>query len=480
MKKTVLLYNAIQTAYANPDNSPSFSLMALSAYLKQKGYEVELLLNSFSDSHLKRILEDCLAVGFSLYTGGTRDAFEMASRIKSLCPEIPLIWGGYHPTLEPEQCLENIYVDYVIRGQGEHALEELLNYFEDPARNRLEFIGGLSYKKNSEIFHNETRKSSNINDFPSFDYSLYGHVFENVSEATYIASRGCPFSCKFCCSSSFNRNNGMKFYQLTLDRVFSDLEFLISKYKLKKINFFDDNFFIDPKRIRKFIDGYKKRNFKFQWTAYGRCQFFANIEDELAKELKEIGLERVYFGVESGSQRILNMINKQMKVEDVLLALKKIDKHGILGDFTFINGFPNEKVADVFRSLGLRNRIKEISPKSSVRFFVFTPLPGTEMLETCVDFGYKKPEKIAEWQSYEYHSFSAPWLSRGYRSFVNSISWAAQFCEIDPKSGGNALSKFILNFLAKDAEFRFRHKIFFLSPEFGIINSLYRKKLLHG
>jgi len=283
MKKKILLYNAIQTAYANPDNSPSFSLMALSAYLKQKGYKVELLLNSRSDSQLKIALEDCLAVGFSLYTGGSRDAFKIASRIKTLSPEISLIWGGYHPTLETNQCLENEHIEYVIRGQGEHTLEELLKHFENPIGNPLESIKGLSYKKNREIFHNETRESSNINEFPSFDYSLYGHVFKKASEATYITSRGCPFSCKFCCSSSFNRNHGMKFYQLSLDRVFTDLEFLISEYGLKKINFFDDNFFIEPDRIRQFIAEYKERKFSFQWTAYGRCHFFANIEDKLVK-----------------------------------------------------------------------------------------------------------------------------------------------------------------------------------------------------
>ena len=470
----------MQTAYANSDNSPSFSLMALSAYLKQKGYQAELLLNNCSDTELKNTLKDCLAVGFSLYTGGTRDAFKIASRIRSFSPELPLIWGGYHPTLEADQCLQSDYIDYVIRGQGEITLLELLKNFEKPDENLLESVKGLSYKKNGEISHNETRESSNINGFPSFDYGLYGHVFKNASEATYITSRGCPFSCKFCCSSSFNRNHGMKFYQLSLDRVFSDLEFLISTYNLEKINFFDDNFFIESGRIRKFVEGYKKRGFNFQWTAYGRCRFFANAEDDLIRKLKETGLERIFFGVESGSQMILNMVNKQMKTDDVLLALRKITQFGILGDFTFINGFPNEKVLDVFKSLGLRNKIKKISPKSSVRFFVFTPLPGTEMLETCEKLGYKKPEGVRDWKSYEYHSFKAPWLSRSYQSFVNSISWAAQFSELDPSIGTNILSKLVFKFLAKDADFRFKHKIFFLSPEFKIINTIYRRKIIRG
>jgi radical SAM superfamily enzyme YgiQ (UPF0313 family) len=169
-KNKVLLYNAIQTAYANSDNSPSFSLMALSSYLKKKGYEVELLLNKYSDSELKNALDDCLAIGFSLYTGGSRNAFNMASRIRKISPEIPLVWGGYHPTLEAEQCLKNKYIDYVIRGQGELTFRELLSHFRNPDAMPLASIRGLSFKQNEKIFQNETRESANINEFPSYDF----------------------------------------------------------------------------------------------------------------------------------------------------------------------------------------------------------------------------------------------------------------------------------------------------------------------
>ena len=393
MAKKVLLYNAIQTAYANSDNSPSFSLMALSAYLKEKKYEVELLLNSYSDIELENALKDSLAVGFSLYTGGSKNACRMASRIKAMNTEIPLVWGGYHPTLETEQCLKNRHVDCVIRGQGEIAFEELLKHLENPAGNPIEEIKGLSYWKNKKICHNELRESADINEFPRFDYGLYGHVYKKTSVISYISSRGCPYACKFCCSASFNRDHGMRFYQLSLERVFSDLEFLVNTHNPKEIRFLDDNFFIDPERIKGFIEGYKKRNFDFQWTAFGRCQFFANAADEIVEKLGEINLKKVFFGVESGSQRILDMVNKQMKKEDVLLALNRIVRHGILADFSFINGFPNEKKSDVLESLELRNRIKKISPKSSITFFVYTWLPGTETLKECVKLGYKKRKR---------------------------------------------------------------------------------------
>jgi radical SAM superfamily enzyme YgiQ (UPF0313 family) len=472
-----LLYNAIQTGYADADNSPSFSLMALSAFLKGKGYQVELLFNRYSDTELENALEGCLAVGFSLYTGGSKNAFKIATRIKNISPEMPLIWGGYHPTLEADQCLENPLIKYVIRGQGELIFEELLDHLKNPEEKPLPAIKGLSFKKNGKNYHNEIRIATDINEFPRFDYSLYDHVFKDMTELTYITSRGCPFVCKFCCSANFNRNHGMRFYQLSLDRIMEDLEFLISRYHPQKINFMDDNFFVDQTKIDGFIEEYKKRGFKFRWTAYGRCSFFAKATDESIRGLKEIGLEKVFFGVESGSQRILDMVNKKIKISDVLMSLEKINKYSILGDFTFINGFPNEDKSDVYKSIALRNTIKQISPKSSVRFFVYTPMPGTETMEECVPFGYKKPERLEDWESYEYHSFRAPWLSASYQNFVNNISWAALFSEIDPKTAPNPLLKIIFWLIANDAELSFKYRSFGFAPEFKIINYLYRRKL---
>lgn len=477
-KKKVLLYNGVQTAFASSDYSPSFSLMALSAYLKEKGYQVELLRNDFTDEELKNALDGCLAIGISLYSGGSKDTFRMVDRVRQLDPDVLIVWGGYHPTLEAQQSLKNPRVKYVIRGQGERVFEELLDYFQNPDSHSLESIKGLSYRVNDyKIQHNEVRPASNINEYPSFDYGLYDHVFKTAPAITYIASRGCPFACKFCCSANFNRNHGMKYYELTLDRVFSDLDFLVEKYNPKEINFLDDNFFINPQRIKDFIHRFREKKYKFRWTAFGRCQFFANAEEEMVKDLGEIGLYRVYFGVESGSQRILDMVNKMMKVEDVTKALKKINRNGILGDFTFINGFPYEEKSDVLKSLDLWNRIKTISPKSSIRFFCFTPLPGTEMLDKAVELGYKKPGKLKDWESYEYHSFRAPWLSRSYQNFVNNIAWGAMFLESEAPVGSGLLTRLIFKFLSKDADFRFRHRFFRLAPELRLINFLYRKKL---
>jgi hypothetical protein len=101
-------------------------------------------------------------------------------------------------------------------------------------------------------------------------------------------------------------------------------------------------------------------------------------------------------------------------------------------------------------------------------------------MDTCVSLGYKKPKKVADWQSYEYHSFKAPWLSKRYQHFINNISWAALFSEINPNLGGNVFSKSVFKFLSKDAEFRFQHKMFRFAPEFGIVNNIYRRKLSSG
>ena len=170
------------------------------------------------------------------------------------------------------------------------------------------------------------------------------------------------------------------------------------------------------------------------------------------------------------------MVNKKIKLSDVTTTVEKVQKHELLGDFTFINGFPNEQKSEVLESVALRNHIKKVSPKSTIRFFVFTPLPGTELLEECLPLGYEKPNRIEDWKSYEYHSFKAPWLSEEYQKFVNTISWASLFADLDPKANEDKpLLQIIFKILGEDAELRFKHNFFEIAPEFEIINRFYRK-----
>ncbi|OGD54408.1 hypothetical protein A3J78_00090 [Candidatus Beckwithbacteria bacterium RBG_13_35_6] len=477
VKNKVFLYNGISSAYADTDFSPSFSLMALSAFLKQKNYKVTLLLNRFSNNKLRLLLKNCLGVAFSVYTGnGILYSLNMAKRIKEIYPHMPIIWGGYHPTLEPEQTIKHKLIDYVIRGQGEFTLAEVLFFLNDKHKNKLESIDGLTYKMKGNILHNKPRKIMDINKLSRYDYGLYNHVYKKHSSIGYLTSRGCPFNCKFCCSAAFNSTGGARYMQYSMERIVKDIKALIRNYKPAAIDFLDDNFFVNQKRIRSFVKAYKDNSFNFNWTAYARCDTFSGFDDKLVDDLQKINLVKIFFGVESGSQRILDMVDKRITIRQVLKSVDKIGKLNILSDFTFINGFPQEKWSDVIKSLKLRNKIVSILPKASVRFFTFVPLPGTEMLKKCQRLGYQKPKKLTGWTFFEYHSFIGSWLKPVYQRLVTNISWAAFFDTFEEKSQ-NILIKILFKILKIDAKLRFKLYFFSLAPEFQIINKIYRLKL---
>jgi len=476
MKNKVLLYHGISTAYADTDRSPSFSLMALSAYLKKKNYQVGLLLNKYSDQQLKLNLKNCLAVGFSVYTGnGILSSLNMARRIRKINPKIPLIWGGYHPTLEPEQTIKSKYIDFVIRGQGETTLEQLLDYFKNKQKS-LKQIKGLTYKINQKIYHNQPAKPIDINHLPRLDYRLYHHVYHQSQSVGMITSRGCPFNCKFCCSAAFNRSEGLRYFQLSIDRIIGDIKYLLKQYSPDSIEFLDDNFFTSKKRVELFVKAYLENKFTFSWTAYARCDTFSRFDDILVKNLKKINLKKVFFGVESGSAKILTMVDKKITIGQVLASVRKISRQQILGDFTFINGFPKERKADVLKSLRLRKKIKSILPQATVRFFTYVPLPATETLKDCLSLGYQKPDKLTGWAWHEYHSFAGPWLKPAHKRLVNNIAWLALFDTID-LSLVDFLTRIIFKLLQIDSRFRFKTNFFNFMFEFETINKIYRRKL---
>lgn len=480
-KGRILLYNAVGGTFADSDRSPSLSLMALSAYLKEKGYECLLLGNRLSDEELRLLLADCLAVGFSVYTGNGIDyALRMAKRVRSLSPGMPIVWGGCHPTLEPEQALQSDCVDYVVRGEGEKTLVELLEYLAHTTEGDLSAIEGLSFRRGDEVLHNGGRTPSRISEFPRYDFELFDDVLKGSTSVPYVAGRGCPFDCRYCCAAAFHRvSGGKKYDRYNIERIFDDLEAITRLYPGKTIDFWDDTFFSSENSIARFIDTYESRGLSFKWTAYVRCDLFSTLDSEVLQGMKRIHLQTLFFGVESGSQRILDMVRKKMRIDQVTTAAQLAGEAGLPADYTFINGFPNETIGDVRDSLRLRNYIRRVNPKATVRFFSYTPLPRTELIEDCEKLGYKKPVTLDGWANYEFHSFRADWLSWHYNAMVNSIAWASFFDVMELPAGASWPMRFACLFLKWSGRLRLRLAWFRFAPEFWMVNYLYRRKSAH-
>lgn len=475
MKKLVLLYNGIHSIVADTDHPCSLSLMALSAYLKDRGVVCRIIDFNTDDTKLRLLLNETLAVGMSVYTGaGIMASLAFAARIRRLAPSVPMVWGGVHPTMEAEQTLANPLVDYVVRGEGEITFAELLQSLKDGIPEHLRSIQGLSFKENGRPIHNPPRTASDINSFPMLDYELYNQDCFPDGFIPYISSRGCPYKCRFCCSAAMNRTHGKRFMQLEISRVADDLDRLVRRYSPRGIYFLDDSFLINQARIKQVIEIFKARRYSFEWYALSRCDVFAKLDDKLLSGLKEVRVKKLFFGVESGSPRILNYIDKQIRREDVIATITNLARHDMAADFSFMNGFPGETRADVYESLRLRREIKRISPASTASFFVYTPQPGTDLYTECVTrHGLARKITLESWaDGHEYHTSRPPWLPFTHRNLINVISWAS-FFDIIGIHSSIPLSypgRIVLKLLRFESRIRLRYLILCFGIEYLLLN----------
>jgi hypothetical protein len=263
---------------------------------------------------------------------------------------------------------------------------------------------------------------------------------------------------------------------LSLENIFNHLDLLIARYHPEIVEFLDDDFLSNVTIVKQFIDGYRRRGYTFSWLARSRCDFIARLDEKVVADLRSIGLLKLDFGVESGSQRILDLLRKRLKLEDVMEAVRKVARNDIRTFCSFINGVPGEHLCEVSESIALRNEIKRVSPRSKVEFYVLTPLPGTEILSDCAATGFSMPETMGEYIDFQQHQFKAPWLSRKHQQIVTAITWASFADAYDPPPK-SALWFRVLFAIAKwDANLRFKHNAFGFAPEFLLADKLYEKK----
>ncbi|MBU3957242.1 B12-binding domain-containing radical SAM protein [Patescibacteria group bacterium] len=480
-KNKILLYNSINrpvfASHSHPDPI-NLGLLALSSVLKKNGYQVKLIPNIDSKKtleYLKKELKGTLLVGVSCMTGDPiNNGIKFSRAVKLIDPKIPICWGGFHPTLDYENTIKNEFVDYVIRGQGENVILELVKSIENN-KSKLSEIKGLVYKKKDKIKVNCLREIEPIDNFPFFDYELYYDCYkiEPVDEIIYCSSRGCPFECTFCSVSTFYHRRYL-FY--SKERFFQDTDKIVKRYNPKSIFFWDDNFFTSPQRSKEFLKNYLKNGYHFKWYAFARCDLFSKEDKDFLRLLKKCNCVRLLFGAESGSKRILKYIKKHIEIEDIINSCKNVSKYGIVPDYTFISGFPTETLDDLAKTLKIIKKIIKINKNSGVRLFSFNISPGIPILADCLKLGITYPKSLEEWAKFEYHSFIAPWISKKHREMVKILVWITSFASLSTApTHRNLIINMLLKLIHKDAYFRLTRDFYFLAFEWKLLYFFYKR-----
>lgn len=397
------------------------------------------------EQKFRRLIEnEPLCVGITSMTGEQIHNGLFASKIvKEYNKEIPVIWGGIHPTLLPEQTLENEYVDVIVRGEGEKTFQELVDALA--SKSPLKGIKGISFKEDGRFRHNEERDYQNLNELPDLPYHLVNMEFyvntmllggNQVRLLHLESSRGCPHRCGFCYNNSFNKQT---WRSLNSEKTVERLEKLINLLpNITAVHFQDDNFFVSKKRVEEICKILIEKDIDITWRTTCRIEYFDRFDDSFIDLLESSGCKMLYFGIESGSNRILKFINKDITKEQVIAINKRLAKTNIFPRYSFMSAFPTETIYEVKETIALLQRLVKDNKNAHVASILcYTPFPGTELYESCIKYGLIPPRKLEDWTAFNYSNLHAPWLAAKEKKNLETLSFLGWF--LDGRSGDEYL-----------------------------------------
>lgn len=379
----------------------------------------------------KELRKDTLCVCVTALTGEMINNALEISRFVKRNSKAPVVWGGVHPTILPEQTLRSKYIDILVIGEGEQTLYELVKALR--SNRPLDEIPGLAYKKDGEIKVNQTRPLLNLDDVPDPPYHLvnvedYLVKFEGRNMIALETSRGCPYRCTFCYSTSFGFRK--KWRPLSVDKTLERIRSVKEKFNVDGIEIIDDNFFVAANRARAILTRIVEEKLDVFLNINGRINDILRLDGGNLDLLERSNVKRLAVGVESGSQRILDMIRKDVTIREVLDFKDKIDKTRIPPYYNFVGGFPTETEADLRLSAEIMPRLLRGNKRAKVSIFhCFRPLPGTELMDVCVERGLEKPRCLEEWGRYSMLYIEHPWITNRLRKKIKMMNFVSLFLD---------------------------------------------------
>ena len=350
------------------DSSSSYmplGIAYIAAVLRDFGHRVTCIDSGCynEESILNKIEKnDTEIVGISFLTAYFLKAKKLGKHIKKSYPNIPIVVGGPHPSILPLEMIKEDWVDFVVIGEGEKTMLDLIEGLEK--NGNLHQVDGLVFKQNGHVIKNKPRKPiENLDNipFPARDlldienYLYCAPEFPLPAPSLHIATgRGCPFRCIFCkpCEDILF---GKKHRKRSIDNIIEEIKHLVEKYNIRGLNIADD--MIEKRYLEELCDRIMKENLHKKLSI--RVQNRADLLDEtLVKKLKKSGCCTISIGLESGSQKILDFLRKDIKVEKIEDAIKMCKKVGVMVAVGVMIGTPTETIEDLRKTVNFIKRNK--------------------------------------------------------------------------------------------------------------------------
>lgn len=343
----------------------------------------------------KIMANNSVIVGISCVTPSFPIVCRIAQELKKRNEKLIIVVGGPHPTILPEDSLNEETIDFVVRGEGEATFCELIDMLE--SKGDLNKINGISFRKNGRVVHTPERsflKNLDSLPFPAYDllpvklYKAPPHWAIKEPVFSLFATRGCPFHCTFCAAELTGKSRRLR----SIDNVLSEIKFLVKKYNAKQIMFQDTCFPFERKYAFDFCNEMINSDLSkaVVWTTSTRVDL---VDQELLDKMHESGCRVLNFGLESGNQRILDRIRKGFKLEKAYEATKMARKAGIKNFATFMLGLPGDTYESCIDTINLAKKLD----LDYAQFYMTVPYPGSAIYAEAIKEGKIKTK---DWERY--------------------------------------------------------------------------------
>ena len=354
-------------------------------------------------------------------------AMETSREIRRLRPHVKIVWGGYFASIYPDAALNAKYVDFVVRGQGEDTLLELLDALRGD--RSLDSIAGLSYKDGFGLHRSNAERPMRGPD--NFPWSPFHRLpvdrylrpsFFGKRTAVHHASIGCPFNCSFCgVHAAYGRDEKME----SPERTVAILQHLVTKYGADSVQFYDMNFFLREDHTMELMERLAPLNLR--WWCEARVDIMSRYSNATMAAIKRAGCAMIFFGAESGSDWALQEMQKGITTEQTLIMARRTREFDIIPEFSFVVGNPKDPERDTRETLSFIRRLKRINPASEIIVQHYTPTPQPGNMYGDVDSKITFPDTPAEWASKKWMDFtlridtSAPWMKRKTKTLIDNF-----------------------------------------------------------
>ncbi|GAB4165166.1 MAG: hypothetical protein Fur0021_40700 [Candidatus Promineifilaceae bacterium] len=459
----IILYNPQSSANRKP--ILPMSLLAVGAVLEGQ-YDYCILDGNLEDDPLAALDAQIRQAGPQPILACTvmpgpqlQQAVPLCRELKQRHPHLTIIWGGYFPTQHWDAVLRSPFVDYVVRGHGEHAFRRLIDWLHAPPEMHVQMqqlhltatsadpaappFPGIAYRPaagaaaatdGATTTGGATAAAAPVsNPLAPIPHptALPPWNFDRVPVARYVrrtflgdrtlgyhSSYGCPFFCNFC--AVVNMVNG-RWLPQNAQTIANVAEMYAQRWGVNAIEFYDNNFFTSEKRVAEFCQELLRRKLKLRWWGEGRIDTMQKYSPETWRLMRDAGLHMVFMGAESGSDETLKRMDKggTMTAAKTLDMARLMQQWDIIPEFSFVMGNPPDPEADARQTMAFIRQVKAVNPAAEIIMYLYTPVPlAGDLYDEAQADGFTFPETLEEWVSPAWLEFSQrrsrtmPWVKQ--------------------------------------------------------------------